>query len=506
MQHRLLISTLKIASICVIAAYCSLMVAYLVQAGFLNQGEPPITILASRVLYGESVYHSPESDGRFVLPYGPAVFISNAFWQYWFDDVIFGSKLSGLVCATLALILYFSSFYRRFGPNAALICTALILMGLLWYKHYSFWNRPDSLILLCCAVILFSLELQQTWLRCLLIGLALGCMANSKLFAPLYVAAPLWFYLSRYGLKQTLAIVGIALLAFVLPFANTASFNAVNYLYWLDKMSDQALLSNVFIENIKMGFLLALPSTILISTVLYQQRFKNISYIIFSVALLGSLLAVCVIGSKIGAGVYYLMPLIPILVYIGADAYSVLQQLEFKLELSRLGRIVLMIGIGFWLVIVATMAWRGQADTIAFISDRQIKQLPEDIKQLQTRYAGFSIQMGYGSDSSYYITYFRPLLYAQGQAYLLDAPSYWDMRMAGIEQPSGLLEQFRQQKADLWLIPRGDQPFSMSLSDQSDEPLFVTIDELFEANYEKVASSSFFDIWRARRLHNRPLP
>lgn len=506
MQHRLLILAAKIVAICVIVTYCFLMVTYVLQAGFLNQGEPPITILASRVLHGETVYHSPESDGRYVLPYGPAVFISNAFWQYWFDDVIFGSKLSGLVCASLALVLYFSSFYRHFGAHVALICTALMLMGLLWYKHYSFWNRPDSLILLCCALILFSLELRQTWLRCLLIGLALGCLANSKLFAPLYMAAPLWLYLARYGLKQTLAIAGIALLAFVLPFANNTSFNAANYLYWLDKMSDQALLSDVFSENLKMSALLGLPSLILIGIVLYQQRLKNTSYTIFSLALLGSMLAVCIIGSKIGAGVYYLMPLIPLLVYVGADAIHLLQRLEFKLELSKLSRVLLIASIACWLAFGANMAWRGQTDTIAFISDRQIKQLPDDIKALQTRYASFTIQMGYGSDSSYYSTYFRPLLYAQGQDYLLDAPSYWDLRMAGLEQPSGLLEQFSQQKPDLWLIPRGDRPFSMTLTDESDEVLFVEIGKLFEANYEKVDQSQFFDIWRARRLHDKPLP
>lgn len=506
MQQRHLILTLKAVAIGVIVSYCFLMIAYVLQAGFLNQGEPPITILASRVLHGQEVYHSPDSDGRFVLPYGPVVFVSNTFWQYWFDDVIFASKLSGLVCASLALALYFFTFYRRFGLNVALICSALILIGLLWYKHYSFWNRPDSLILLCGALILFCLELKQPALRWILIGVALGCMANTKLFAPLYAAAPLWLYLSRYGVKQSAAIAGIAFLTFLLPFANTASFHAGHYLYWLDTMSDQALLGDVFVENLKMASFLALPSLTLIGIVLYQQRLKDIRYIVFSLALFGTLLAVCIIGSKIGAGVYYLMPLIPLLVYAGADAFSLLQQLNFKIELSKISRLALIVSIVFWLAIATLMAWNGQADTIAFISDRHNKQIQKDIEELQKRYAGFDIQMGYGNNSSYYITYFRPLLYAQGQTYVLDGPSYWDLRMAGLDQPPNLLRQFSQQGPDLWLIPQGDQPFSMSLTEGSDESLFAGIDELFATNYEKVDQSRFFDIWRARRLHDQALP
>jgi hypothetical protein len=155
-----------------------------------------------------------------------------------------------------------------------------------------------------------------------------------------------------------------------------------------------------------------------------------------------------------------------------------------------------------WFISFLFLAYKGQLDTFAYLRDQSNAKLEQDLRQVQAR-LGESIQMGYGENKGYRITFIRPWLYQQGQEYVIDSMSYWDMQMSQIPTQAALLDQFRQQRSEYWLIPRGNSPFAMSTelytNPQADEQLlFPDIAAVFTEYYQLVDQSSYFDIWQAK--------
>lgn len=497
MQKLKLLSTF--GSIAVLLFFVVLACAYAFKPSYLDHGEPGVTILSLGVVHQQSTYPAPDAGQRIVLSYGPLVYVSHALGVLLVANPILGSKLVAALLGISALGLSFWGMWRRFGRPTALYASALLVLSWLWFKHFSFWTRPEPLILFGSSLFIVSLSLKNSRAVVLSAGVAIAILVNSKIFAPIYILPLLWLWLMKFGWRELAKLFGVSLIFSALPFTLTQQFPIQHYVYWLRNMGSHSFLGELLRANVSTSLMMAMPSLTFLAVHIIQKKRDGVIYQALGLLMLS---IVCLIGSKIGAGPYYLLPCLPALVFIDVLSYEQIRQDPPTFQLSNTTKKIGSIIILCWFISFLFLAYKGQLDTFAYLRDQSNAKLEQDLRQVQAR-LGESIQMGYGENKGYRITFIRPWLYQQGQEYVIDSMSYWDMQMSQIPTQAALLDQFRQQRSEYWLIPRGNSPFAMSTelytNPQADEQLlFPDIAAVFTEYYQLVDQSSYFDIWQAK--------
>src|SRR5579862_3900148 len=216
--------------------------------------------------------------------------------------------------------------------------------------------------------------------------------------------------------------------------------------------------------------------------------------------------AVAVSAAKIGAGPHHFMPFYPIGAYVCGDIYREIR--SSGAEGPSLTRVHFTFLLWLWLAAaVAAQSWPGLSDMVATVltsrSRSAAADVTSDLKRVMDDHPGKAIEMGYGKWDSYDLTFFRPMLVFAGNPLTLDALSLDDAQLSGLEIPHNTLEYLQQCKTQIWLIPKGDAPFSLvnvfSLIDPQifpDHPLFSSEFRLaFFQQYRKQGASKYFDLW-----------
>jgi len=126
-------------------------------------------------------------------------------------------------------------------------------------------------------------------------------------------------------------------------------------------------------------------------------------------------------------------------------------------------------------------------------SDRSL--MVQDLEEIEKRYVGKTIEIGYGEEKSYYM--YRdliPLPVFAGNPFLIEIVALGDMNTAGWPMPSNTIKSLEEGKIQVWLIPAGNIPFHMGNSPNTQE--FVeSFRQAFFENYALTSSTTFFDIW-----------
>ena len=164
----------RVATILLLAIYLGMQIVYLLRPGYWDPLEPSITVISQQLQHGRQIYHALDAAPRFSLLYGPAVYLANVFFLLLSNNPILGSKLSGVVCGAAALLIFCLVARRSFQGNIAFACVGGVTACALWFEHYTYWNRADSLLFFCSSLGLLGALSQREFIRWFVLSLAIG--------------------------------------------------------------------------------------------------------------------------------------------------------------------------------------------------------------------------------------------------------------------------------------------------------------------------------------------
>ena len=468
---------------------------YLGMPNFSDYGEPVMPLLASNYLHGAPVYADWHA-GQAVVGsnYGPYVFLTQIPVLLWYPTIA-ASKLIGIGFGLAALLMLFLAVRKRVGSRSDALAMCALMVALLSFElHYWFWNRPDSILIAIVSLgaLLFDRARPAVCLAGL--GLLAGIAINLKLFGALYLLplalaclpmVPSWF-----GLIGAAAIGGgLFIAALALPF-EVGSFSLQNYIANIAMMTHQGLLISAIRESLFYGLaILALP--LLTWRALGASREERV----MAIALTVCTVFVAVLSGKPGGGPPYMLPVIPLALYLAARL-SCREGVAQRSETTKARRLVLCA-----VLIGAAPIW-------AYSWFQMAKQIPayrtELAKEAELRslFAAFpKSEMGHNSgvdgeqDEFYRVE--RAFL---GQVTRFDYVNFADQHLAGLDS-SVLYPLFEQCSVPSWILSRQGGRFLGGV--YGGRPLLDEgALERFHAYYELAQQFEFYEVWRCRKPSN----
>lgn len=465
--------------------------SYLFWPGFIDHGEINMTTVSWLLYEGSPLYTTLDAPERYSLEHGPIVYLVIGGILKLFGPSIFTAKLSG-VCSLLAVLIVSWFWFKHFvNPKIAFWLVGLEALILAkWYNLYL--NRPDSLMVLCTTVGMYFITTRNRSSAILGTIVSLGILVNLKADG-VFPAIPILVLLfQKYGWKDLLLTLSGITVVGLLPFA-LPNISLINYIHWLMAATSHGLRYKGLIGNLLMVMLLLLlPLSIGYYFRSNLAKFSR-NHRLFIVTLVMSLLVVAVIGSKPGSGSNHLTPFIPLVMYlIVAICTSSTLPLNDKALYKANYILITMIALTIFIT-----AFNGHTRLICHTSSGAVTQeMVNDFNYIRNKYYNDSIMMGYGNSDTYtQFNPFIPLFAFVGNPYLVDACALMDMQFSGLAIPETTIKNLKEGKIHIWLIPKGNTPFSL-LNWYNGKPLFdKNFQQTFLTNYKLVEHTHYFDVW-----------
>lgn len=216
-----------------------------------------------------------------------------------------------------------------------------------------------------------------------------------------------------------------------------------------------------------------------------------------------------ILGCKTGAGLWHLLPFLPVVATMAATRLREHRSPNCSQSGGRRASLSVPLATAS-IATVAVSSAMSQWTVIAFVRADEGASVRRDIESIRTNHPGASIVMGYGGRPGYEYTFFKPLLFDLTQDDFLDAATLMDLHAAGVEIPEATLRKIHSHEYDLFLIPKGAAPFSIRAWGPHSWWLFGNrLPFAFVRSYAKIGETQFFDVWAANRPHaaqqnNRP--
>jgi hypothetical protein len=212
-------------------------------------------------------------------------------------------------------------------------------------------------------------------------------------------------------------------------------------------------------------------------------------------AILLAALVTIVPAAKICAGPRHALPLIPICTFALG---SLLSWPRREIAGPRWFKSVALAGVTAFMVIGVCTTFAGMPRLCASaLSDDEIgRAATVEIAQVCQRYPASTIGMGYGGKEKYPWTFYWPILAFRGEPCFLDAVGIMEMRASGLPIAEATYGALANGRIKVWLIPAGDEPFSMPTFYPDGRPLFdERFRDIFRTHYQRRDHTAHFDVW-----------
>lgn len=463
---------------------------YLVYPGYLDHGEPSVTLLSWRLLHGLEVFRSFDDPALISNVYGPLTYVVHTVSFWLLGPSIMAGKAASLLAATLIPVFVFLSQRRRGFPQAAfgmLLASGLVM----FHVPFSIWNRPDSFIALLAVIAVWAANASNPdrpeWVKSLVIAVCAALAVGMKVHAGAYFAPVVLFHCinQNRGLK-TFAVMAVSGLVLVLlPFAlSVFSLSAfVDWIILIAKKDSASVIGSKFARYLVLYFT---PVMFYLAAWRWSGKRANLAEHVYFWVFVVSLIVILFPASKVGAGTHYFFPFLAVLIDLilrHAGRMESRKAMVWGLA-GVLAVAVLIVGIPVQKRFFRALHWQEVAD------------IQSEIRTIMADYKGQSIEMGIGENTvTYPRTLSRTLLVFQGHPYSFDAAPAMETIKWNIPLPEGTLSELRACKTDVWLIPKGENPFMMIgyYGAPAVPPVFS---ETFKTWYGKVKTYKFFEAWR----------
>jgi len=494
-------------SIGIILIYFLVVILYAFSPLYLDHAESSVSIIGFLLKGNYELYPSLISGEYYGTPYGPNLFLLQKWFYIIFGDSIEASKLVGVLGSIFSLIILHLAIRNRYNSKTSLYLIASALIVFLQCSSWTFWNRSEPLIMFFIGLALFGTRQKNTYFSLFLLSISFGFAVNLKVTSVFYMLPIFLLSLERKSIWFNTATICLSLLIMILPFLYK-NISFFNYLDLFKLVSNKTMHFELFYKCWKFSFLYYLTPTILILLYLskHKEHLKHIllKYKLSLIALFVCLVVVMIMGAVEGGGMLYMLPFMPLFVYF----WSKLINIEFIFKYVKISNVKSLIILSLLLGLTFSTAPPCVLKTgymllrfsINLKKDAIPRQVINDLRNIDRQYPESTIHMGIGQSKDYKYTYYRPALVYMGNPYYIDFPIYMIYQNAKIEDRKQLAHIFEDCKIDIWLIPKGNAPFSMG-NWVYDKPVFdQQLRNSFLNNYDQINSSKFFDIYRCRKV------
>jgi hypothetical protein len=472
-----------------LAAYAGIAVWYGLDPRYFDPAEPTIPIVGWLFTLGQPIYHDVGAPTRYAHVYGPLAFILPGLMLQALGPGILASKALGVAAGLASLAATHASLAVAASRRRAIVLTGATALLYLVFRNYTFWTRPDPLLVLASATGVLIVARTSGAFAGLGLGLVAGVLAGAKFTGPLYVLPLFALLAARDGRGAALAALAAGGAATLLPFA-LPNVSLPDYLTWIELSAGNGLRFAALRQNLDWAAFLLLPLAAVWIRPGAWSRLDRPSRLA-AVALGTAMIAVAIAASKPGAGPYHLLPFAPVI------AYGVASGLARRADAGE-PRLAAPAALA-WVATATLAAVVQQASFFATLAGGSARQEIRDIETFLDRHPGAVAQM---ADSPYdRPTFIRPLLTFRSAVYLIDPPAVQEHQLSGVPLPAATIDAIRACRADAWLAPAGTEPFAgrnrypaMALA-----PLFPdAFREAFHAAYARAERAGHYDVWRCR--------
>lgn len=478
--------------------------------GFFDHIESTIASVAYIALHGQPVYHNLESAQRYALLYGPLTYLPYMGALALFGASVLSIKVVAAILNLGTLVLLLGVYGNRLDWHRGMIATAIVILFMLGGEPYAIVARADVILIFAVSVGLAGALSSSRIQAGVLLALAAGLCIGAKVSGALYVI-PLFVWLHRkFGTRTTvLAMCGagaIALLPFAMPQVSLS-----NYLLWIRAGLQHPIGRTETIRTLKMLITLAVAILALLwrfyernSRQFFAYLHEERGFLFTLVACVGLITAV---ASKAGAGDHHYLPFYPLLGYLGCDIFrrASMPSAAREIRWASIGAVIFVVSL-LWLAtrIENRLAVEWKNIWPKIMSGQTIAEsTTTDLHEILTRYSTKRIEMGYGETigSPNDVTKLRPVLIFARNPLTIDQAAIDDMNLSRLEIPAATLDYLKSCQTDIWLIPRGENPFTVPsfYSDWDSGKIKHTFNENFRetflGHYKAQSSTEHFDLW-----------
>jgi hypothetical protein len=530
------------AAVCALAGYVSVVIWYGLSSTHLDHIEPSVVSAAYTASRGGALYHGAEARERTAMLYGPMTYLGYGLAMRVLGAHFQVCKLVAATAAVAALLFSWLALKKVVQGHAALLCTGLISAVFLAHAPKSFWVRADPIIILCVSWALFAVV---AWPKpAALAGFALACgiAADAKVnaighFLPLGIILGLRFGWRLVAVAGAAAVL-VGAVWFLIPNASFADWFQVLRLagrhgFGLDEMRWALQWGAVLAAGLVAGWIVTRTSHGGVALgksggvgVENRSRAKQAGArdwlcsgggaertearavvpdkMLPEAAASGGMLLGIVVSvglamvaaSKAGSDPTQLLPAVPVIVWAAAGRWR-LAASERRRFFKPEPRWFLPLLAANLVTVFALAAYQGYHTARAIRRLEPISQAVDaDLRLLIATWGSKPISMGCGSNATEFISSHFATLVLRGYPYVLDPASLMEFEKAGVPLSEATLEMIERGQIPVWLIPRGDAPFSMLNAYPPNRPLFnEDFGRAFAARYRKAASSRFFDVY-----------
>jgi hypothetical protein len=341
----------------------------------------------------------------------------------------------------------------------------------------------------------------------LICAVVVGVSVNLKFSSILYFLPLFVLLFSQQGIHATLVSVTGSIIISLLPFG-LPQISLHNYIRWIHLVSNHGINIQQLKQNFEWALYLLLPLAI-ISLQFFLTNQQEFSKTIkqeqgYLYALLISIAGSIFIASKPGSGIHHLIPIIPLISYLFVILLAKINSIN-KLELGQFPQkkyiINLLLFCVLYLPILISVLINSGMKEVLIVENfyNPTSEIITDIHGIVKSYPNQTIEMGYGTNEFYPLTYYRPALVFSGNPYLVDSAALMDMQKSGLDIPFTTLEVLSSCRTKIWLIPKGSPPFQQPSYYPPNTQLFSDeFKKIFFERYELREQTRYFDLWSCK--------
>jgi hypothetical protein len=430
-------------------------------------------------------------------------YITNGAVLTAFDADIRAAKMVGFAFLVGSLILLGLSMKRR---GMLLLCcgyaaaSLLVLQRSLLCLPIASWVRPDSQLLFWASFAAFCATRERPLISAMGTGLAMGMCMNLKLHGAAYVFPMFLLVYEGGGVRAAAISVLWAVIVAAAPFLVFSNVSLLSYLELLRIATQHGLTIGGLIQVWEYATFLLSPILAVFFLNLVSSRGTETQRCVrkqvpLLAATLFATIVVSVPAAKPGAGAYYFVPLVPAYALVLAT-FASYPRAELTVRRWAMHAAVSVICTFSFIAVSEALCSAYSLCEISRFQNRIACRALDEIAEIRCRYPQARIGMGYGSESHYSWTFYRANLTATGAPYLLDVPMLDGQIRAGRSLPKATRDAVREGQVQIWLLPAGDEPFTIRAFYPGDPPLFdQQFRDDFRTCYRRQKGTEHYDLW-----------
>ena len=456
-----------------LTAACSVL--YLFYPNFIDHLEPTITQISLIWMQGGTLYPPLDAPSMHGLLYGPAL-----YWvQYPFllmgRDPILSSKLPSVLVFNAAWVLLFFSYKNSLSKAYLLL--------LLPFNLILFWNRAEPYFVLLVGLAVVVIERQpKAW--AVLLGILAGLASSFKAHGILYIL-PFVIFFGDYSVRAGIQFA-IAFAVVCLGFFLNDGTSLIHYLAYLKLAAKHGISFAYFEKNL---FFLLISWVPIALAIKHTTTSKPDVMRWVGVALVELLVAIA--GSKPGAGVHHLIPIVVLNSYLYEVQLRKVECIDTKFSGIRLGFAILAL-------YVLSFAWKNVYDSEvkSYAAIETQAQARNEIQALNKTYPNLLMGVTDKEIDNYRLTFLRPYL-IKPATQQFEYAGFMDLQYSEISDEV-FANSLRHCQYRYIAMPKNGVPFSI-LNFYTNEPLFSDATRnAFREHYQPQHGGTFFHVYACR--------